>query len=121
MGTMIRRITSFSLALILFVAFVNPPPVAMACGPDFETPIYTPFDRPDDRDLSFERGQLGILQRGYWHLYLFEAYRNLNGRPFSEKELKALQSWQTDDSNANQPAGSRTEPQDWIETWETLR
>jgi hypothetical protein len=124
MAVMIRRTTSIFLVFILGITLVAPPQVALACGPDFETPIYTPFYQPEDRDSNFERGQLGILQGGYWHIYLFEAYRNLSGRAFNEKELKTLKDWPGDDSNtdgATQPAGEREEPQDWIKSWQTLR
>ena len=119
---MIRRLARISFIFILIVALIFPPAPTLACGPDFTLPTYTDFHVPDSRNLSYERGQLGVLQRGYFHVYLYEAYRNLSGKPFSEAELKALKDWQPGGSEQPQvqnASGKKSE--DWIATWLEIR
>ena len=119
---MIRQLARISLIFILIAALVLPPQQALACGPDFTLPTYTDFHVPDSRDLAYERGQLGVLQRGYRHVYLFEAYRNLSGKPFSDAELKALKDWP---QGSSEPLRGETlagqKPEDWIAAWGTIR
>jgi hypothetical protein len=118
---MIQRLVRVSLTFILIAALVFPPAPALACGPDFTLPTYTDFNVPDSRNLSYERGQLGLLQRGYYHVYLYEAYRNLSGKPFTEAELKELKDWQPggpDQPQVPNALGLKTE--DWIGPWREI-
>lgn len=119
---MIFRITRGSLAFILICALLLPSVPTIACGPDFTLPAYTDFHVPDSRDLSYERGQLGVLQRGYYHIYLYEAYRNLTGKPFNDAELKVLKSWpQTAPAQEQAQSGAIQKPEDWITAWREVR
>jgi hypothetical protein len=115
---MTYRIARISLVVILVSTLILPPPPAFACGPDFRLPDYTGFRAPDDRDFSYARGRLGLLQRGYSRIYLYEAYRNLSGKPFNDAELQALK----DLSGGAQDQGtSAAKPEDWIAAWHELR
>ncbi|HEV2195308.1 MAG TPA: hypothetical protein VGR55_06980 [Candidatus Acidoferrum sp.] len=118
---MMQRFVRISFVFILIAALVFPPAPTLACGPDFTLPTYTDFHVPDSRNLSYERGQLGVLQRGYYHVYLYEAYRNLSGEPFSESELKALRDWQPGDGQQPQSQNaSGQKAQDWIGPWREI-
>jgi hypothetical protein len=117
-----RRIARISLVAFLVTALILPPPPAVACGPDFTLPTYTGFSAPEDRDFSYERGQLGLLQRGYWHIYLYEAYRSLSGKPFSDAELKALKDWpQGSSEQVPVQSSSGKKAGDWIAAWREIR
>jgi tetratricopeptide (TPR) repeat protein len=118
---MISRIARILAAIFLALLLALPPQLAFACGPDFTAPTYTDLNAPDARDSSYVHGKLGLLERGYYHVYLFEAYRNLTGKTFTEEELAALK---------NQPAPSGTfatsrpsvgEQQDWYAKWQSTR
>jgi len=119
---MISRIARIFAAIFLALLLVLPPPLALACGPDFTAPTYTDFNAPDARDSSYTRGKLGLLQRGYYHVYLFESYRNLSAKPFKAAELASLgftstSSSQENASTSQNPAG----PGNWITKWELTR
>ncbi|HKN75053.1 MAG TPA: hypothetical protein VJW94_07740 [Candidatus Acidoferrum sp.] len=120
---MISRIARIFAAILLAFLLVLPPPLAFACGPDFTAPTYTDFNAPDARDSSYVRGKLGLLQRGFYHIYLFEAYRNLSGKPFSAAELSSLGFHSTSSSSQQNASPSRNlaEPENWIATWESTR
>jgi tetratricopeptide (TPR) repeat protein len=119
---MISRIARIFAAIFLALLLILPPPLAFACGPDFTAPTYTDFSAPDARDASYVRGKLGLLQRGYYHVYLFEAYRNLSGKPFNAPELASLGFQPTSASQQNaSPSHSPAEPENWIATWESTR
>src|SRR5579859_97061 len=119
---MISRIARIFAAIFFSLLLVLPPPPALACGPDFTAPTYTDFNAPDPRDSSYVRGKLGILQRGYHHIYLFEAYRNLSAKPFNPAELAALgfQSISSKQQNAS-PFQNPAEPENWMATWQSTR
>jgi hypothetical protein len=117
----ISRIARIFAAIFLALLLALPPQLALACGPDFTAPTYTDFNAPDARDASYARGKLGLLQRGYYHVYLFEAYRNLSGKPFTDEELAALK---TQSAPSGTYATSRTsagEQQDWYAKWQSTR
>lgn len=119
---MISRIARIFAAIFLALLLIVPPPLAFACGPDLTAPTYTDFNAPDARDASYARGKLGILQRGYYHVYLFEAYRNLTGKPFDAAELPSLGFQSTSSSQQNaSPSQNPGERQNWIATWESTR
>ena len=119
---MISRIARIFAAIFLALLLVLPPPLTFACGPDFTAPTYIDFNAPDARDASYADGKLGILQRGYYHVYLFEAYRNLSAKPFNAAELASLgfQSTSSSPQNAS-PSQSPAKPENWIATWESTR
>jgi hypothetical protein len=119
---MISRIARIFVAIFLALLLILPPPLALACGPDFTAPTYTDFSAPDARDASYVRGKLGLLQRGYYHVYLFEAYRNLSGKPFNAPELASLGFPSTSSSQQNaSPSQNPVEQKNWIATWELTR
>ncbi len=119
---MISRIARIFAAIFLALLLILPPPLAFACGPDFNAPTYTDFNAPDARDSSYVHGKLGLLQRGYYHVYLFEAYRNLTGKPFNAAELASLGFQSTSSSQQNtSPSQNPAEPTNWIATWESTR
>jgi TolA-binding protein len=119
---MISRIARIFAAVFLALLLILPPPLAFACGPDFTAPTYTDFNAPDARDASYAAGKLGILQRGYYHVYLFEAYRNLSAKPFNAAELASLGFQPTSASQQNaSPSQNPAEPKNWIATWESTR
>src|SRR5579863_4087259 len=115
---MIRRIVRVFTACMLALLVMFPSQTAVACGPDFSLPTYTNFSEPDD-NAAFARGKLGLVASGYWHVYLFEAYRNLGGKPFSKEELAAL-NFDTGSPAGATPSENKPE-QNWVETWETKR
>ncbi|MGA2094869.1 MAG: hypothetical protein ABSH39_01090 [Candidatus Acidiferrum sp.] len=117
-----RRIARTFAAMLLAFLLIVPPPLSLACGPDFNAPIYTDFIAPDVRDASYAAGKLGLLETGYWHIYLFEAYRNLSGRPFKKSELAALGLQPAAESPQYEtPRQASGESENWISTWDTTR
>jgi hypothetical protein len=119
---MIRRIARIFAAIFLALLLVLPPPLAFACGPDFTAPTYTDFNAPGARDSSYARGKLGLLQRGYYHVYLFEAYRNLTAKPFNAAELASLGFTSTSSSQENASTSQNSAgPGNWITKWELTR
>ncbi len=119
---MISRIARIFAAIFLALLLILSPPLAFACGPDFTAPTYTDFNAPDARDSSYARGKLGLLQRGYYHVYLFEAYRNLTGKPFNPAELASLGFQSTSSSQQNaSPSQNPAGQGNWITKWELTR
>jgi hypothetical protein len=119
---MISRIVRISTAVVIALLLILPPPLSFACGPDLSAPTYTDFNAPDARDSSYASGKLGILQRGYYHVYLFEAYRNLSAKPFNAAELASLGFQSTSSSQQNASPSQRTaEPENWMATWKSTR
>lgn len=119
---MIRRIARAFTIILLAIALLVPPPAALACGPDFTGPTFTDYQFPDLHDPSYALGKLGVLQSGYWHIYLYEAYRNLSAKPFSSAQLAALHEL----DGSNQPGSSPEQkmaarPKSWLGEWQTLR
>ena len=116
------RIARIFAAIFLALLLILPPPLSFACGPDFTAPTYTDFNAPDARDSGYASGKLGILQRGYFHVYLFEAYRNLSAKPFNAAELASLgfPSASSSPQNAS-PYQRPAEPENWMATWESTR
>jgi hypothetical protein len=102
-----------SIAAMIALPFVT----TQACGPEFPTPIFTNFKAPDGPMESYAKGNLGLLERGYDHIYLYVAYRNLIGKTFSEKEAKSI--WGSGGQPDQGPA--QTGPTDWIKAWSAAR
>lgn len=87
---MAHRVAQLALVLILIFTLVFPPPFALACGPFFRLAAYTDSRSPDLPYSDFLKGRLGTVQPTYWDVFLFAAYRNLVGLPFSASELAVL-------------------------------
>lgn len=114
----VRIITVFLLVFVLLV----PPPVVLACGPDFTAPTYTDFHAPDLHSLSYLQGKLGLLQSGYFHIYLYEAYRNLTGKPFTPTEIAALSELDgASPPSAAQSQSNNQHTQDAVLEWQVYR
>ncbi|HYL62262.1 MAG TPA: hypothetical protein VE077_06535 [Candidatus Methylomirabilis sp.] len=119
---MIRHFARTAIVALLAVALLFPPPFAVACGPDFSAPTYTDFHLPDLHDLSYTQGKLGILQSGFFRIYLYEAYRNLSGKPFNSAELAALRELHgVAQPDSAPPQNPLPPPKDWVTEWRTLR
>jgi hypothetical protein len=88
---MTHRVARISLAVTLVFTLIIPPPPASACGPFFRLAAYTDSRSPDLPYSDFMKGRLGLVQPSYWDIFLFAAYRNLSGAPFSASELAALE------------------------------
>ncbi|HKW56817.1 MAG TPA: hypothetical protein VJN42_05605 [Candidatus Acidoferrum sp.] len=119
---MIRHTARAAMVAFLVLALLFPPPFAVACGPDLSAPPYTDFHAPNLHNLAYSQGQLGVLQSGFFRIYLYEAYRNLSGKPFTASELAALRDLhgvaQPDLSPSQNPPAP---PKDWVTEWRTLR
>jgi hypothetical protein len=83
--TALRR-TFYVLALFMLVC----PSVFFACGWDGTALEYTFGARPQDLK-GFAKGKLGVIRPGFWHIYLFGAYRYLSGTPLNVVEQQAVQ------------------------------
>ncbi|HKO18011.1 MAG TPA: hypothetical protein VJU82_03910, partial [Acidobacteriaceae bacterium] len=60
----------------------------LACGPDFGSEVFVSPHHPDS-PAKFAKGQIGILQPGYYHEDLIVAYRYLSGSRLSDAEQAA--------------------------------
>jgi hypothetical protein len=91
MDTQIIRRSSRASALILFVA------AAAHAGlkHDFDRPVFVYAYHPDVPMTGFANGQIGIPEPQHARIYLFAAYRYLEGRPLSRLEQQRwLRVWQ---------------------------
>src|SRR5690349_6711341 len=85
------KILRMSLAAVLAASLLVPPlPVANACGPYLTETIFTDVKSPDFDYGEYLSGRLGLLQPSYYDMFLFAAYRNLSGAPFTKDELALL-------------------------------
>ncbi|WP_041585856.1 hypothetical protein [Terriglobus saanensis] len=73
------------LLVLCFVAF--PLLVVSACGPNFEPDVFVPKYQPHAPE-RFARGELGVLQPGYWIAEKVVAFRYLNGGRLDEEEQR---------------------------------
>ncbi len=120
---MARRIARISIVVLLLAALILPPPVVQACGPFFPEPTFTDYNSPDAPLDLYARGKLGLIQPGYYHLYLYAAYRNLINKPFSLAEIAAMKSsWdQAAAEFAPEIAPSNSPGINWIDAWKAAR
>ncbi|MCE5243078.1 MAG: hypothetical protein LLF99_07765 [Desulfobacteraceae bacterium] len=63
---------------------------SVACGPEFETAVFTGARNPDTPLEDYLQGRLGILQPTYARSYLFAAYRHLSGAGLSPDGQRAV-------------------------------
>src|SRR5215471_14330918 len=88
---MFQRFLRTTLAALLVAVLALPPiPVANACGPFLTETIFTDMKSPDFDYGEFLSGRIGLLQPSYYDMFLFAAYRNLSGSPFTKDELAVL-------------------------------
>ena len=73
----------------LLAAFSLCPQISTACGPEFETAIFTGVRNPDAPLDAYLQGRLGILQPAFARSYLYVAYRALSGAALSEEGCDA--------------------------------
>ncbi len=77
-------------ALVYTLLLLVGPSVAMlACGPDFAPDIFVPAHRPVV-PKNYAKGQLGVLQPGYFIADKVVAYRYLNGGTLNDDEQRQL-------------------------------
>ncbi len=87
---MARKLISLLMVSILVFGTIPIQPVANACGPYLEETIFTDMKAPDFNYGEFVQGRLGIVQPSYYDMFLFAAYRNLSGAPFTKEETAVL-------------------------------
>jgi hypothetical protein len=88
---MAKQILRGAVALFLAFALGIPPiPAANACGPYLAEAVFTDMKGPDFEYGEFLQGQLGIVQPSYYDIFLYGAYRNLSGMPFTKEEISVL-------------------------------
>jgi hypothetical protein len=85
-----RKLICLLAALVLAFATISIEPVAKGCGPYLEETIFTDMKAPDFDYGEFVQGRLGIVQPSYYDTFLFAAYRNLSGAPFTKDEGDTL-------------------------------
>src|ERR1700690_2304402 len=83
---MAARLLRISLASFLVLALEAPPPVALACGPEFSPPVMIERDYPEIPTDAYAAGQLGVVLPTYAPSYLVVAYRYFSGKPLSHTE-----------------------------------
>ena len=129
-ATVIRHTARITTILLLVFLLLVPSPVAVACGPDFTAPTFTDYRWPDLHDSPYAQGRLGLLQSGYFHIYLYEAYRNLSGKPFTAAETGALRALALaalhdypglSALDSSQPQAAASQPKDWVAEWHNER
>jgi hypothetical protein len=118
-----RRITRIAIALLIAAAFFLPLLVVEACGPDLSAPTFTDYNAPDAPIDVYARGNLGILEPGFFHIYLYAAYRNLTGKTPSEAEIEVMKNpyaAPATQTTPQQATASQPSP-NWIDRWQAAR
>ena len=116
---MAQRIARTLLVGCLIGALVAPP--AIACGNWEPYATFTAINVPGAAE-AYAHGKVGIPQPTYYHLYLYAAYRNLAGKPFTAIESKQMDAYWGEDSE--QEARSQPGPDtdvEWAGTWMVAR
>jgi hypothetical protein len=117
-----RRITPIAIASLLVAAtFFLPSLIVQACGPDLSGPTFTDYNAPDAPFDVYARGNLGLLEPGYDHIYLYAAYRNLTGKPLTDAEIADIQSLRGSPTYGLMPAAGRRPPVNWVDRWQAAR
>ncbi|HLZ13268.1 MAG TPA: hypothetical protein VKP58_11835 [Candidatus Acidoferrum sp.] len=92
---MARKLICLLTAICLTLPPLWFPNFTLACGPFFESAVFTFQDGPDGPDQDFAAGKLGILLPGFHSSYLVVAYRYLSDvKLSSEQQAGAVQVWQ---------------------------
>lgn len=108
--------TAVSIAVLMLAVLMLPVPMLQACGPDFTGPTFTAFSAPDLAFDQYARGDLGILQRGYTHFFLYVAYRNLIAKPMTPAEIRRIQPGQPQ-TDTRQNGSPLDQGANWIDVW----
>src|SRR5215475_8242124 len=87
---MARKLISFFVTFVLLCPLAAIPPVANACGPYLAEAVFTDTKAPDFDYGEYLQGKLGIVQPSYYDMFLYAAYRNLSGVPFTKDEIGSL-------------------------------
>jgi tetratricopeptide (TPR) repeat protein len=118
------RIMQIAVAIILVAAALFLPPLIVeACGPDLSPPTFTNYNAPDAPFEVYARGNLGLIEPGYFHVYLYAAYRNLTGKPPSDAEIAVMKNPYAVPASQTAPQQSSTNqpPANWIQRWQDAR
>ncbi|MBM3212021.1 hypothetical protein FJZ33_07370, partial [Candidatus Poribacteria bacterium] len=78
------------LVSILLIGLLCNTKEIFCCGPFFESPVFTYNLNPDIPLDNFPKGNLGVILPSFARSYLYVAYRQLNGKGFSQEEQNAL-------------------------------
>src|SRR5882672_415801 len=89
---MARKLVCILVSLSLFACAAWIPEQTRACGPYLAEAVFTDMKAPDFDYGEYLQGKLGIVQPSYYDMFLFAAYRNLSGTPFTKEELAVLNS-----------------------------
>ncbi len=115
------RLKRLTCALLLVAGSVA---VLEACGPYFEPDVFVPAHRPV-APQNFAKGELGVLQPGYFIAEKVVAFRYLNGGTLNEDEQRQLKpvaapgvGYDDATDEASQPAVTAPTAQD---RWNTAR
>ncbi|PWT95190.1 MAG: hypothetical protein C5B55_01685 [Blastocatellia bacterium] len=101
------------LGLVVFVQTTH----VFACGPFSLDAIFVFTVHPSYPLERFAHGQVGVVQPTYARSYLYVAYRELVGSPFTEQEQKALVELWKDRLESRFDLGDS----DWIKAWTDAR
>jgi hypothetical protein len=118
-----RRVSRISIAILIAAALFLPPLIVEACGPDLSPPTFTNYNAPDAPLDVYARGNLGLLEPGYFHIFLYGAYRNLTGKPPSDAEIAIMKNPYASPSYPIKPqqAAETQPPPNWIDRWQAAR
>ena len=100
----------------MLAVLMLPVPMLQACGPDFTAPTFTEFSAPDLAFDQYARGDLGVLQRGYTHFFLYVAYRNLIAKPMAPTEIRRIRPSQPQ-TDTGQNGSPLDQGANWIDVW----
>ncbi|HEV2387013.1 MAG TPA: hypothetical protein VGS20_07115 [Candidatus Acidoferrales bacterium] len=116
MGRPVLRI-SIGVVAVATLAFL--PFLVEACGPDLSPPTFTGYNEPDAPLDAYAGGQLGLIEPGYHHAFLYVAYRILAGKPLSRAQIAALPGAHGLAASLTvQPQTSPAQPPtNWIDVW----
>jgi len=72
------------LVSILLIGLLCNTKEIFCCGPFFESPVFTYNLNPDIPLDNFPKGNMGVILPSFARSYLYVAYRQLNGKGFSQ-------------------------------------
>lgn len=113
---MARRIVCLTLMIALVVTLLRPV-LALAHDGYAPIPIFVFRAHPDLPFEEYANGRLGIVLPSYDDLFLFIAYRNLTGAPFTTAEITVLRSLWNPLINVRMKAMLPASEKDWMLEW----
>ena len=117
---MTRALRSPLIALLLIAVLLLASQPVPACGPFSLDAVFTFAVHPEFPLEEFARGKIGVLQTTYARSYLFAAYRNLNGVPFSPSEQKQLVALWQERLDYSSPDFDGDWPKSWLAARQTV-